>query len=111
MLRIFLVVACCFLFLATPAHAASGTIDQVFGKYASSAWQVARCESGLNPKAYNRTSGATGMFQIIPSTWNGTGFAPYSWTKATNPFLNIRAAYALFKRDGYSWREWICKPW
>jgi hypothetical protein len=23
---------------------------------------------------------------------------------------NIHAAYEIFKRDGYSWREWACKP-
>jgi hypothetical protein len=112
MLRIFLVMLCCFLFLTTPVYASpEPTISQVFGRYSSDALQVARCESGLNPRAYNEASRATGMFQILPSTWNGTGFGPYSWSKATDPSTNIKAAYALFKRDGYSWREWTCKPW
>lgn len=84
-------------------------ITQVFGRHAGEALQVARCESGLNPSAYN-PSGATGLFQIMPGTWNGTAFQPYTWAKATNPSLNIQAAYAIFSRDGYRWREWGCKP-
>lgn len=85
-------------------------IEQVFGSYAAGALQVARCESGLNPNAYNPTSiggsHAEGVFQILyPSTWMGTseaGSSPY------NARANILAAHEIFVRDGYSWREWSC---
>lgn len=85
-------------------------IEQVFGPYAPGALQVARCESGLNPGAYNPTSiggsHAEGVFQILyPSTWMGTseaGSSPY------NAWANIVAAHQIFVRDGYSWREWSC---
>lgn len=85
-------------------------IDQVFGSYAPAALQVARCESGLNPGAYNPTSiggsHAEGVFQILyPSTWMGTsqaGSSPYNAT------ANILAAHQIFVRDGYSWHEWSC---
>ncbi len=85
-------------------------INQVFGSYAAGALQVARCESGFNPLAYNPISiggsHAEGIFQILyPSTWRGTSEAsssPYS------AMANILAAHQIFVRDGYSWREWSC---
>jgi len=93
-----------------PLPAASNSvvalIDQTFGSYASGAINVASCESGLNPGAYN-PSGAAGLFQIMPGTWSGTseaGQSPY------NASANIAAAYQIFVRDGYSWREWTCQP-
>jgi LysM domain-containing protein/transglycosylase-like protein with SLT domain len=81
-------------------------IGQTFGSYASGAINVASCESGLNPGASN-SSGAAGLFQIMPATWAGTseaGQSPY------NASANIAAAYQIFVRDGYSWREWTCQP-
>jgi len=85
-------------------------INQVFGSYAPGALNVARCESGFNPLAYNPISiggnHAEGIFQILyPSTWSGTSEAsssPYS------AMANILAAHQIFARDGYSWREWSC---
>ena len=85
-------------------------IKQVFGSYASGALNVARCESGFNPLAYNPISNggshAEGIFQILyPSTWSSTSEAsssPYS------AMANILAAHQIFVRDGYSWREWSC---
>lgn len=87
-------------------------IKQVFGSNAPGALQVAKCESGLNPLAYNPTSNggshAEGLFQILyPSTWSGTSEAsssPYS------AMANALAAHQIFVRDGYSWREWTCAP-
>jgi hypothetical protein len=87
-------------------------IEQVFGPYAPGAVQVAKCESGLNPGAYNPVSNggshAEGLFQILyPSTWRGTAEAsssPYS------AMANILAAHQIFVRDGNSWRAWTCAP-
>lgn len=88
------------------------TIKTVFGPYSTGALNIARCESGYDPNAYNSYpvagSHAEGVFQILyPSTWSGTSYARYS------PYdynANIRAAYEIFHNDGYSWREWECKP-
>ena len=100
---------------AAPAAAnssdVSGMIDEIFGPYAGSAKQIAVCESGLNPNATNTISiggsHAAGIFQILyPSTWNTTsqaGMSPY------NARANIIAAHEIFVRDGYSWREWVCR--
>ncbi len=97
--------------LTYSAPASSGSIpdmiNQVFGPYGRAAINVATCESGLNPNAYN-PSGASGLFQILyPSTWDSTSQA------AKSPFdaqANIIAAHEIFVRDGYSWREWSCQP-
>jgi len=93
-----------------PAPAGNGSVAamiyQVFGPYGSAAINVASCESGLNPGAYNQ-SGASGVFQIMPGTWAGTseaGASPF------NAYANIVAAHQIFVRDGYSWGEWTCKP-
>jgi hypothetical protein len=87
-------------------------IQAVFGPYSAGALNIARCESGYDPNARNTiaigNSHAEGVFQILyPSTWNGTSYHNYS---PYNSWANIRAAYEIFKRDGYSWREWACRP-
>ena len=82
-------------------------IRQVFGQYGDQAVRVAMCESTMNPNAYNGILGAAGLFQIIPGTFAGTSYAGGS---VYNPETNIRAAYEIFARDGYSWSEWACKP-
>ncbi len=99
-----------------PAPGGNGSvvsiIQAVFGGYANAALAVARCESSLNPSAINPTSiggsHAEGLFQILyPSTWRTTaqaGNSPY------DAQANTQAAYQIFQRDGYSWREWSCQP-
>lgn len=87
-------------------------IDQVFGANAGAARNIAMCESGLNPNATNSYSiggsHAAGLFQILyPSTWYGTSQASNS---PYNAWSNIVAAHEIFVRDGYSWREWTCRP-
>ena len=100
-----------------PSSGGSGSIvsmiDQVFGADAPTAVQIATCESGLNPNAYNPASiggsHAAGLFQILyPSTWETTpqgqaGLSPF------DAMANIQAAHSIFVRDGYSWREWVCQ--
>ncbi len=84
------------------------SINVTFGAYAPQALRVAYCESGYNPFAYNRSSGASGVFQIIPGTWRGTSRA---WSSPFSTWANVAAAHEIFVRDGNSWREWTCKPW
>lgn len=99
-----------------PAPVVSGNLGQqgvineiraVFGPYAGQALAVARCESGYNAYAVNRSSDAEGVFQFLRSTWVGTSYAGYSRFNAS---ANIHAAYQVFSRDGHSWREWSCQP-
>lgn len=86
-------------------------IRAVFGPYSGQALTIARCESGFNPGARNPISiggaHASGVFQILDSsTWRSTSYASYS---PYNAWANIHAAYQIFQRDGYSWREWQCR--
>ena len=47
--------------------------------------QTAQIESGGNPNAYNKGSGAAGMFQVIPSTARSLGLGnPYDVVASTN---------------------------
>ncbi|EFH86562.1 transglycosylase SLT domain-containing protein [Ktedonobacter racemifer] len=87
-------------------------IRQVFGPHANQAINIARCESHFNPNATNTqpigNSHAAGVFQILyPSTWNGT---PMAGSSPYDAYANIKAAYHIFQRDGYSWYEWQCQP-
>lgn len=73
----------------------------------SEALTVARCESGLNPNAYNSSSGASGLFQLlIPlHSWRFAGASPF------DPVANVRAAYGLWLERW--WQPWIvggCHP-
>jgi hypothetical protein len=80
-------------------------IRSIFGAYGNQALNVAACESGFNPNALNRSSGASGVFQFLHSTWMTTSYAGYS---PFNAWANINAAHQVFARDGNSWREWSC---
>jgi len=98
--------------VATPAApASSGSVQSMiaatFGPYAGQALAVASCESGFNPGAKNPSSSASGVFQFLSSTWATTSYAGYS---PFNAWANVQAAYQVFQRDGYSWREWVCQP-
>jgi hypothetical protein len=98
---------------ANPGTAAViSEIEAVFGGYSTGALAVARCESGYDPNAWNSISimgsHAEGVFQILyPSTWDNTSYAGYS---PYNYWANIHAAYQIFSRDSYTWREWQCQP-
>ena len=93
-----------------PVHY-SGTIQQLiqqaFAPLGSGAvsWaeRVAMCESGDNPNAVNRSSGAEGLFQIMPGTWAGT---PYASQSEFDPVANAKAAAWIYARRGGS--AWSC---
>lgn len=71
-------------------------IISAFGKDAELALEVARCESGLDPRATNKTSSARGLFQVMQS-----------WHKIDQKWLydadiNIKVAKQLFDESGGS---------
>lgn len=70
------------------------------------AWalRVAWCESSYRAQAVNESSGATGLFQFMSSTWSGT---PWASTLRTDPVANAYAAAWLFQRYGPG--RWSCK--
>lgn len=92
---------------AQPASASSvqRTICGVFKKRCAQAIRVARCESGLNPRAVSRT-GDVGLMQINYSAhhWPGESFAEFR-RRMSDPMRNLRYAYRL-SRGGTSWSHW-----
>jgi hypothetical protein len=69
----------------------------------SSLWSKARCESHLWRYAHN-PSGASGLFQFLPSTWGSTPFRAFS---IYDPYANALAAGWMHRagRGG----EWVCR--
>src|SRR5919199_5023994 len=69
------------------------------------ALRIAKCESGYNPNAVNRSSGASGLFQFLPSTWRST---PQGSAGASvfDPVANAQAAAWLYQRSGPG--QWVC---
>jgi soluble lytic murein transglycosylase-like protein len=62
------------------------------------------CESRMNPRAYNASSGASGLFQFLPSTWRTT---PYRRRSIWSAEHNAMAAAWMHHvgRGG----EWACR--
>jgi soluble lytic murein transglycosylase-like protein len=70
--------------------------------------RVAWCESRHNPGAYNPASGASGLFQFIPSTWaTNSARAGYAGASAFDPVASANVAAWMFAR-GYA-NQWTCK--
>jgi soluble lytic murein transglycosylase-like protein len=95
---------------AAPAPASNTIVGiitaaaQRYGQSPAAMIRVAKCESGLNPRAVNRSSGASGLFQFLPSTWRTTPYASSSIFDAT---ANANAAAWMWSvgRRG----EWVCQ--
>lgn len=64
---------------------------------------LARCESTYNPNAYNKSSGATGLFQYKKSTW---GTTPYCNEDIWDPKAQTLATIWMFEHNRF--REWEC---
>ncbi len=65
---------------------------------------VAYCESRYHPNSVNSSSGASGLFQFLPSTW---AFTPWHAQSPFDPVANAQAAAWLYKRDGPN--QWVCQ--
>jgi len=68
------------------------------------AFNVAWCESRYHPNSVNSSSGASGLFQFLPSTW---AFTPQHGLSPFDPVANSNAAAWLYARDGPS--QWVCQ--
>jgi peptidoglycan hydrolase CwlO-like protein len=66
---------------------------------------VARLESGFNPDAYNPASGASGVFQFIPSTWSALSPAA-GWGGASVFDADANVGVAAWTVDQYGWSNW-----
>jgi hypothetical protein len=90
-----------------PAYIAT-IIHDAFSPLGSRAIQwavnVAYCESRYHPNSVNSESGASGLFQFLPSTW---AFTPQHASSPFDPVANAHAAAWLYQRDGPS--QWVCQ--
>jgi Transglycosylase SLT domain len=68
------------------------------------AMNVAWCESRYHPNSVNSDSGASGLFQFLPSTWSGT---PYASKSPFDPRANSFAAAWLYSHYGPG--RWVCQ--
>lgn len=78
------------------------------------ALRIIGCESNGDPNAVNPYSGASGLFQFLPSTWATTApSAGYPGASALDPEANTASAAWLANRYqelGYPyWHAWSCK--
>lgn len=78
------------------------------------ALRILDCESNGDPDAYNPYSGASGLFQFLPSTWASSApKAGYGGRSVFEPEANIATAAWLGKRyealGQYFWRAWSCR--
>jgi soluble lytic murein transglycosylase-like protein len=80
-------------------------IYAVFGNSQGLSWalRVANCESHYNPRAVNSSSGASGLFQFMPSTWNANFPGQNIW----DPYAQARGALVFYNAGRQS--AWTCK--
>ena len=80
-------------------------IYAAFGNSPGLSWalRVANCESHYNPLAVNRSSGASGLFQFMPSTWNANFPGQNIW----DPYAQARGALVFYNAGRQS--AWTCK--
>jgi hypothetical protein len=88
---------------ARTGHAGNPSHVSTEGMAAFEACVISR-ESGGNPRAVNPSSGAGGLFQFLPSTWAGLGYASaYPGGAQTAPVSVQEAAFAkLYAEAGTS---------
>ena len=90
-------------------------VQQFFpGNRVEEALRIIDCESNGDPDAYNPYSGASGLFQFLPSTWASTApRAGYGGHSVFEPEANLASAAWLANRyeelGQYYWRAWNCR--
>jgi hypothetical protein len=91
-----------------PPPAIAKDITDAFSPLGAAAVQwamnVAYCESRYHPNSVNSSSGASGLFQFLPSTWGGT---PWASQSPFDPAANAMAAAWLYSRYGPG--RWTCQ--
>lgn len=78
------------------------------------ALRIIDCESNGDPDALNPYSGAAGLFQFLPSTWESTSpSAGFGGASVFDPEANVGSAAWLANRyeqlGYYYWHPWSCK--
>lgn len=94
------------------ASAPSGSVEEAiamyFGDVYDQAYNVARCESSLNPNAVSPGGGNWGLFQINTVHKQRVANMGYSWDQILDPFVNAEVARAIYDDNG-GWGPWGCR--
>jgi len=92
---------------SAPAGSVEAIIQRHFGSAAGAAIRVARCESGLDPRAVSPGGGNHGLFQIN-SVHQGTfqSVTGQPWSAVYDAEANTRFARWLYGQQG--WGPWAC---
>ena len=98
-----------------PPPPAGGNVEGIirdaaaeWGADADQMLRVAYCESHYNPSALNAGSGASGLFQFLPSTWAyQSPRAGYAGASPFDPVASANTAAMLFAQGQA--RQWVCK--
>jgi hypothetical protein len=95
-------------FVPPPAGSGGDGLAAIYAVFNGSpgltwALRVANCESHYNPLAINRSSGASGLFQFMPATWNANFPGQNIW----DPMAQSRAALTFYNAGRQS--AWTCK--
>ena len=70
--------------------------------------RISWCESKWFPGAYNRSSGAAGVFQFLPGTWRyASRAAGFGGASVFDAVANVWSATWLYRTDGP--RHWVCR--
>lgn len=84
-------------------------MERAIAQHRFTGWQAAwmrripGCESGWDAGAYN-PSGASGLYQFVPSTWASTPYGRHSvWYAKWNA---LGAAWMLTRNRA---NEWVCR--
>jgi soluble lytic murein transglycosylase-like protein len=95
-----------------PAPAPSGSVEDAiatyFGDVFTQAYNVARCESSLNPGAVSRGGGNWGLFQINTVHKQRVADLGYSWDQILDPYVNALVARSIYDGAG-GWGPWGCR--
>jgi len=95
----------------TPEAVAKDAIADYWGPNAACAQRIAQRESGLQATAVNTSSGATGLFQLMPlhKTWIKAELG-FDWSAMKDPYKNSKAAKLLSSKNynayGDGWAPW-----
>lgn len=98
-------------YVPAPSGDIEGIIRAAAAKWGADETQLLRvsyCESRYNPNAFNASSGASGLFQFLATTWApNSARAGYAGASVFDPVANANTAAYMFG-IGQA-RQWACK--
>lgn len=95
----------------SPRMQAEDAVEKYWGAHSACAKRIVERESGWQADAVNRSSGATGLFQLMPShaKWIKATYG-YEFSEMKDPYKNSRVAKGLsdqaYRYWGDGWAPW-----